>query len=164
MWPSTRDFPKCLMAASKRCTRRFLAAFWRSAIATITWMRFRRTRHRADGFDRRESVSLRRHGVPTRCDSCRNVSNRLTSAVPSLVRAAAKNHGDVAVATSPEQYGEILEQLDDAAGRRFGISSRNWPPMRLITPPNTTARSPIFARRYHWRFDFPTSMNLSLQA
>ena len=31
---------------------------------------------------------------------------------PSLVRAAAKNHGDVAVATSPEQYGEILEQLD----------------------------------------------------
>ncbi|MEO1618507.1 MAG: bifunctional phosphoribosylaminoimidazolecarboxamide formyltransferase/IMP cyclohydrolase, partial [Planctomycetota bacterium] len=31
---------------------------------------------------------------------------------PSLVRAAAKNHQDVAVATSPEQYGEILEQLD----------------------------------------------------
>lgn len=31
---------------------------------------------------------------------------------PSLVRAAAKNHGDVAVATSPEQYGEILEQLE----------------------------------------------------
>ncbi|MEM6471974.1 MAG: bifunctional phosphoribosylaminoimidazolecarboxamide formyltransferase/IMP cyclohydrolase [Planctomycetota bacterium] len=31
---------------------------------------------------------------------------------PSLVRAAAKNHGDVAVATSPEQYGEILAQLD----------------------------------------------------
>ncbi len=25
---------------------------------------------------------------------------------PSLVRAAAKNHNDVAVATSPEQYGE----------------------------------------------------------
>jgi phosphoribosylaminoimidazolecarboxamide formyltransferase/IMP cyclohydrolase len=31
---------------------------------------------------------------------------------PSLVRAAAKNHGDVAVATSSEQYGELLEQLD----------------------------------------------------
>ncbi len=31
---------------------------------------------------------------------------------PSLVRAAAKNHQDVAVATSPEQYGELLEQLD----------------------------------------------------
>ena len=35
---------------------------------------------------------------------------------PSLVRAAAKNHGDVAVATSPEQYGELLEQLDSFNG------------------------------------------------
>ncbi|MFK8111923.1 MAG: bifunctional phosphoribosylaminoimidazolecarboxamide formyltransferase/IMP cyclohydrolase [Rubripirellula sp.] len=35
---------------------------------------------------------------------------------PSLVRAAAKNHHDVAVATSPEQYGEILAQLNSAAG------------------------------------------------
>jgi phosphoribosylaminoimidazolecarboxamide formyltransferase / IMP cyclohydrolase len=35
---------------------------------------------------------------------------------PSLVRAAAKNHSDVAVATSPEQYGEILAQLDSAGG------------------------------------------------
>lgn len=32
---------------------------------------------------------------------------------PSLVRAAAKNHRDVAVATSSEQYGEILEQLEN---------------------------------------------------
>lgn len=35
---------------------------------------------------------------------------------PSLVRAAAKNHQDVAVATSPEQYGEILSQLDATGG------------------------------------------------
>ena len=35
---------------------------------------------------------------------------------PSLVRAAAKNHGDVAVATSPQQYGEILAQLDEGGG------------------------------------------------
>ncbi len=35
---------------------------------------------------------------------------------PSLVRAAAKNHADVAVATSPEQYGEILAQLDASGG------------------------------------------------
>ena len=35
---------------------------------------------------------------------------------PSLVRAAAKNHQDVAVATSPEQYGEILGQLDELGG------------------------------------------------
>ena len=35
---------------------------------------------------------------------------------PSLVRAAAKNHADVAVATSPRQYGEILEQFRTAGG------------------------------------------------
>jgi phosphoribosylaminoimidazolecarboxamide formyltransferase/IMP cyclohydrolase len=35
---------------------------------------------------------------------------------PSLVRAAAKNHNDVAVATSSEQYGEILAQLDATGG------------------------------------------------
>ncbi|TWT80955.1 Bifunctional purine biosynthesis protein PurH [Planctomycetes bacterium CA13] len=35
---------------------------------------------------------------------------------PSLVRAAAKNHNDVAVATSPDQYGDILEQLESLGG------------------------------------------------
>lgn len=35
---------------------------------------------------------------------------------PSLVRAAAKNHADVAVATSPEQYGELLAQLEGMGG------------------------------------------------
>lgn len=35
---------------------------------------------------------------------------------PSLVRAAAKNHSDVAVATCPEQYGELLAQLDASGG------------------------------------------------
>ena len=31
---------------------------------------------------------------------------------PSLVRAAAKNHSDVAICTSSEQYGELLEQIE----------------------------------------------------
>ena len=35
---------------------------------------------------------------------------------PSLVRAAAKNHTDVAVATSPEQYGQVLEQIQTLGG------------------------------------------------
>ncbi|HMM48432.1 MAG TPA: bifunctional phosphoribosylaminoimidazolecarboxamide formyltransferase/IMP cyclohydrolase [Miltoncostaeaceae bacterium] len=30
---------------------------------------------------------------------------------PAMVRAAAKNHGRVAVVTSPEQYGEVLDEL-----------------------------------------------------
>ncbi len=40
---------------------------------------------------------------------------------PSLVRAAAKNHNDVAIATSPEQYGEILAQLDTLGGTTFDL-------------------------------------------
>jgi phosphoribosylaminoimidazolecarboxamide formyltransferase/IMP cyclohydrolase len=40
---------------------------------------------------------------------------------PSLVRAAAKNHPDVAVATSPEQYWEILEQLDNSGGTTLAL-------------------------------------------
>ncbi|WP_044255411.1 bifunctional phosphoribosylaminoimidazolecarboxamide formyltransferase/IMP cyclohydrolase [Rhodopirellula sp. SWK7] len=35
---------------------------------------------------------------------------------PSLVRAAAKNQNDVAIATSPEQYSEIIEQLQSVGG------------------------------------------------
>ncbi|XZE56286.1 bifunctional phosphoribosylaminoimidazolecarboxamide formyltransferase/IMP cyclohydrolase [Planctomycetaceae bacterium SH139] len=35
---------------------------------------------------------------------------------PSLVRAAAKNHADVAVATSPAQYSEILQQVESDGG------------------------------------------------
>ncbi|MEX2558309.1 MAG: bifunctional phosphoribosylaminoimidazolecarboxamide formyltransferase/IMP cyclohydrolase, partial [Pirellulales bacterium] len=41
---------------------------------------------------------------------------------PSLVRAAAKNHAFVTVATSPEQYGAILEQI--AAHGRTSIELR----------------------------------------
>ncbi len=40
---------------------------------------------------------------------------------PSLVRAAAKNHNDVAVATSPEQYGEILAMLESAGGTNLAL-------------------------------------------
>ena len=33
---------------------------------------------------------------------------------PAMVRAAAKNHGDVAVLTSPDQYGTVLEALEES--------------------------------------------------
>ncbi|MEL6895928.1 MAG: bifunctional phosphoribosylaminoimidazolecarboxamide formyltransferase/IMP cyclohydrolase [Planctomycetota bacterium] len=35
---------------------------------------------------------------------------------PSLVRAAAKNHLDVAIATSPEQYGTLLSEIEEEGG------------------------------------------------
>lgn len=40
---------------------------------------------------------------------------------PSLVRAAAKNHNDVVVATSSEQYGELLEQLQASGGSNLDL-------------------------------------------
>jgi len=40
---------------------------------------------------------------------------------PSLVRAAAKNHASVAVATAPEQYGEILSMLETAGGTSLAL-------------------------------------------
>lgn len=40
---------------------------------------------------------------------------------PSLVRAAAKNHTGVAISTSPEQYGGILEQLSESGGTDLAL-------------------------------------------
>jgi len=40
---------------------------------------------------------------------------------PSLIRAAAKNHIHVAVATSPEQYSEILRQLEWQGGTQLAL-------------------------------------------
>ena len=36
---------------------------------------------------------------------------------PSMVRSAAKNHHDVAVITSPEQYAAIIEELKSTGGK-----------------------------------------------
>ena len=36
---------------------------------------------------------------------------------PAMVRAAAKNHADVAVLTSPDQYGRVLTALGESGGR-----------------------------------------------
>ncbi len=43
---------------------------------------------------------------------------------PSLVRAAAKNHADVAVATRAEQYSQILAQLQSAGGTNLELRSQ----------------------------------------
>lgn len=40
---------------------------------------------------------------------------------PSLVRAAAKNHSHVAVATSPEHYSEILHQVESDGGTTLAL-------------------------------------------
>lgn len=40
---------------------------------------------------------------------------------PTLIRAAAKNHRFVAVATAPDQYAEILEQVTTTGGTTLGL-------------------------------------------
>lgn len=36
---------------------------------------------------------------------------------PSMVRSAAKNHQSVAIVTGPEQYAELIKQMDDNQGQ-----------------------------------------------
>ncbi|HEX5105398.1 MAG TPA: bifunctional phosphoribosylaminoimidazolecarboxamide formyltransferase/IMP cyclohydrolase, partial [Pirellulaceae bacterium] len=43
---------------------------------------------------------------------------------PSLVRAAAKNHAFVAIATQPEQYGEILQELKASGGTSLALRQK----------------------------------------
>ncbi len=40
---------------------------------------------------------------------------------PSLIRAAAKNHAFVAVATSPSQYARIIDQVSTTGGTKFSL-------------------------------------------
>ena len=42
---------------------------------------------------------------------------------PSMVRAAAKNHANVAVVTSPDRYGAVLEALETAGAVPAGLRS-----------------------------------------
>ncbi|MBA3878068.1 MAG: bifunctional phosphoribosylaminoimidazolecarboxamide formyltransferase/inosine monophosphate cyclohydrolase, partial [Anaerolinea sp.] len=43
---------------------------------------------------------------------------------PSMVRAAAKNHASVAIVTSPERYGDVLEALRAAGGAPIPLGLR----------------------------------------
>ena len=48
--------------------------------------------------------------------SAREIVEQIDIGGPTLVRAAAKNHGSVAVLVSPARYGEVLEALRDGGG------------------------------------------------
>ena len=66
---------------------------------------------------------------------------------PAMVRAAAKNHGSVAVVTSPAQYDEVLKAHH---GRRLHAGAAP-PPRRRPTrtpPPTTPPSSSWFAASY----------------
>ncbi|QDT07947.1 Bifunctional purine biosynthesis protein PurH [Rubripirellula lacrimiformis] len=81
---------------------------------------------------------------------------------PSLVRAAAKNHNDVAVSTSPEQYSEILTQLESAGGTTHELRSELAADAFDHTAGYDRAIAD-FMRGDTIGGEFPSSLNLSLR-
>jgi phosphoribosylaminoimidazolecarboxamide formyltransferase/IMP cyclohydrolase len=72
---------------------------------------------------------------------------------PTMIRAAAKNHRDVAVVVSPESYDAVLAELSDSGGE-ISLETRHWLANEAFA---TTARydaaiSRWFGERYE---DFP---------
>lgn len=81
---------------------------------------------------------------------------------PSLVRAAAKNHNDVSVATSPEQYGNILAQLDSVGGSTLELRQQ----LAADAFDHTAAYDRAiadFMRGESIAGEFPASMHISLR-
>lgn len=81
---------------------------------------------------------------------------------PSLVRAAAKNHNDVAVATRPEQYSQILAQLQSGGGTTQDL--RNQLAAAAFEHTATYDRAIAdFMRGDSIGGEFPASLNLALR-
>ncbi len=62
---------------------------------------------------------------------------------PAMIRAAAKNHADVAVVVDPADYAAGARRTDDAWRRdHAGAAPARSPPRPMPAPPPTTRRSP----------------------
>ena len=81
---------------------------------------------------------------------------------PSLVRAAAKNHADVAVATSPEQYSEIVSQLQSDGGTSMALREHLAAAAFEHTAEYDRAIAD-FMRGDQIGGEFPASLNISLR-
>jgi phosphoribosylaminoimidazolecarboxamide formyltransferase/IMP cyclohydrolase len=82
---------------------------------------------------------------------------------PSLVRAAAKNYVDVAVATSPQQYAAIADQLEGHQGTTLELREQLASEAFAHTARYDGAISGFFARRLGDAAAFPPVINLSLR-
>ena len=81
---------------------------------------------------------------------------------PSLVRAAAKNHNDVAVATSPEQYGDLLDELEASGSTSLELRTRLASDAFEHTA--TYDRSIAdYMRGENMSGEFPSSMHIALR-
>ncbi len=82
---------------------------------------------------------------------------------PSLVRAAAKNHAFVTLATSPEQYAEILEQIQQSGGTQPELRRRLASAAFARTAAYDQAISEFFLQQEQSAEQgFPERTNLSL--
>ncbi len=63
-----------------------------------------------------------------------------------MIRAAAKNHGDVAVIVEPEDYAVISPNSNSTKARRRSRCARNLPPKPMRAPRPTMPRSPTGLR------------------
>jgi len=81
---------------------------------------------------------------------------------PSLVRAAAKNHAFVAIATQPEQYAEILSELKAGGGTSLALRQRLAGAAYAHTAAYDAAISGWFSGAVFGEL-FPPAMQVSLQ-
>lgn len=82
---------------------------------------------------------------------------------PSLVRAAAKNHAFTTIATSPEQYAEILEAVQQHGGTDLALRRRLAQAAFTRTAAYDQAISQYFIEQSGDETEFPERLQLSLQ-
>ena len=80
---------------------------------------------------------------------------------PSLIRAAAKNHAFVAVATRPEQYSSILEEIQATGGTSAALRRKLAAECFMATAAYDTAIADYFVAENAENL-FPVEINLHL--
>ena len=100
-------------------------------------------RHRADRPGGGEPLSLRadRRASPTA--TLPTAIENIDIGGPTMVRAAAKNHRDVAIVVDAGDYARVLAELRDSTAARGSPRASTWRSRPSSTPRATTARSPI---------------------
>ena len=83
---------------------------------------------------------------------------------PTMVRSAAKNHSDVIVLTSPEQYPSVLESLSGANGDPSGVDNATRQSLALAAYQSTAAYDAAVSNELENRFaghDVPSRIHVS---
>ncbi len=73
-------------------------------------------------------------------------ASRTSTSAGRMIRAAAKNHDDVAVVVDAEDYARVLDELKHKAARRPRAAQARWRRRPMRAPPPTMRRSPTGSR------------------